>query len=371
MTDAPPPWVPPVAQPVAPPVPVVPPPTPPTAVAGPPPGYPGSHVGYAPAPRPPSRGPSTLAIVLIVVGVLAALVVGLVFLVGALASSIESYDPPEYTAAPEPAESPRPTFSPPPTNLGPGGVGDTLTTSHGVSVRLGKAECGLDGAVGVDVVPDGQFCRVIVNVLNESPEQIKVTGIDFTLIGPTGQFTASSEASRFRDQPTSGFLRPGAEFEVRLYFDVPVGTVIDRFEYQRNLAFDDRLSWFVQPTAVGDGPASPEAPPGNAKGPVGTALITTDGLVPDGQFCRVTYDVTNGTDDDIKLQAFDLTLFAGGDAYTTSSEANRFDGEERSAWLQPGDTATSVIYYDIPEGLSPDRVRYVQYYGSAVDFIVS
>lgn len=389
MTDPPQPpqaWVPPVAQPVPPPV--------MTPLLAPPPPGPSNPNPYAPTPpRPSSGGPSTLVIVLIVVGVLVALIVGLVFLFGSLINSIGSsspYDPP--VSQPDPVFTPRESTAPPPT-APVGGPDQTLTTEHGVSITVEKPSCVsyADGQGGAS----HRRCSVPVDVANDGLEQIKLSSIDFGLyIGET-RYAPNSEDSLFFGVPRSSRLDPANGGLVLLWFDVPVdGAEPTSLEFQRYGVVDTALTVeFSQPSA-GAQPAPPVftgAPLGstlqalptfnNEMGYLEITMHTVEcGLTeapsdegtlrPDGQFCKVTATVGNQTAGAQKVSGADFTLIVDGKRVTTSSPANRFDGQRRSDFMESGEADECILWFDVPVGAVPTGVSYFTYGGSPADFTV-
>lgn len=392
MTDPPEPpvaWVPPVAQPVPPPV-----RTP--LLAPPPPGSnPYAPNPYAPnpaAPQPPTggRGPSNLAIVLIVVGVLVGLVVGLVVLFTALVSSIQPYDPP--VSEPEPVFTPRESTAPPPTSP-VGGPGDTLTTDHGVSITVETPSCVSYGNGEGETTH--RRCSVPVDMVNDGLEQIKVSSIDFALYLGDARYSPTSEDSLFFGVPRSTRLDPATGGLVLLWFDVAIdGGEPTSLEFQRYGVVDTQLTVeFSQ-----RGPAQPPAQHDENTAPLGSTLQvypsydTADGSLavtvltvqcglpeapaedgpirPEGEFCAVTATVGNGTSESQKVSGADFTLLAGGTRVTTSSPANRFDGQRRSDFVDPGAVIDCTVWFDVPVGTTPTAVRFATYYGDAATFAV-
>lgn len=385
MTE-PPAWVPPVAQPVPPPI---------AATITPPP--PPARIEY-PVSRPspnPGRGPSTLIIVLIVVGVLVALIVGLIALVNSLISSIDS-SLPDYPGEPyaptepyEPYEPVDAVVDPPPAYPGPGVIGTTLTTPDGVSATLEKLDCGLDGAVGMDLVPEGQFCRVSLVLLNESPQQLEMGSGQFVLFGGDAEYPTVPEANKFADQPGGVFLRPNAEADVFVYFDVPIDAVVDR------LVYENALTWSLVPGAeAAPAPTTPPTDTNGSRTPLGTTVVTeefgadgglaitvtavTCGLAeapdspkpiePAGEFCRVDATVENRTDEQYKVSGADFTLLTADSSYTTELSANRYSYQRISDWIQPGETDDCVLFFDVPPETVATGVRFSTASGSGVTF---
>jgi hypothetical protein len=330
--------------------------------------------------------------VLIVFGSLVILVVLFVVLVRSVLMSF-SFDVPPYPAStPAPQFTPRESTAPPPT-APLGGPGETLTTDHGVSITVETPSCYNLQASG-DPKDVQRRCSVPVDVANDGPEQIKLSSADFALFLGETRYLPTSEDSLFFGVPRTSLLDPANGGLVLLWFDVAVdGGVPTRLEFSRYNAIDTALTVEFPPPSTTIG--YPETP-GPDTGPVGSTLYADptyhnapgfmavtvlsvecglaeapqeDGpLEPDGEFCAVTATVGNETDHQQKVSGADFALIGEGSTFSTWSPANRFDGQRRGDFIEPGEVAECILWFDVPAGTAPSAIRYFTYGGSILTF---
>lgn len=290
---------------------------------------------------------------------------------------------------PSPVFTPRESTAPPPT--APAGVaGDTLTTEHGVSITVESPSCYLyqAGAPG----ETARRCSVPVEVVNDGPEQIKVSASDFDLFIGETVYTPNSEESLFFGVPRASRLEPATGGLVLLWFDVALEGEPTSLVYQRLYSIDTELTVEFAPPPT----AAPPPPASDTVAPIGSTLeapvLTEEGVLAvtvhslecglaeapaedgpidaEGQFCRVEATVQNNLMDTTKVSGADFTLLAGEERFTTASPANRFDGQRRSAFIEPGGSADCTVWFDVPLGTAPTAVHYVTYWGTGVTFTV-
>ncbi len=290
---------------------------------------------------------------------------------------------------------PTPVFTPrdptaPPATAPQGAAGDTLTTEHGVSITVEAPSCYSFQAGSPGDVE--RRCSVPVDVVNDGPEQIKVSASDFDLFFDDTRYTPNAEDSLFFGVPRASWLDPATAGMVLLWFDVALEGEPTSLVYQRLYSVDTALTVeFVPPPT-----AAPPPPVSDTVAPIGSTLeapvLTEEGVLAvtvhslecglaeapaedgpitaEGQFCRVEATVQNNLLDTTKVSGADFTLIAGEKRFTTASPANRFDGQRRSAFIEPGGSADCTVWFDVPAGTAPTAVHYVTYWGTGVTFTV-
>lgn len=77
-----------------------------------------------------------------------------------------------------------------------------------------------------------------------------------------------------------------------------------------------------------------------------------------GEFCEIRFTVVNGTDDSLSLSSYDVKGKIGKAEYDTSSSNNRFGDDYFGTDVNPGLTADSVVYFDVPAGSTLESITY-------------
>lgn len=123
------------------------------------------------------------------------------------------------------------------------GVGDTVTSSDGVSFTVNAISCGLAGAGEgfLEEKAKGEFCEVKFTLLNGTDDALNASSYDITAaIGPA-EYETSSIANTFGGDSFGTDINPGLSAECVVYFDVPAGVALDTVTYSGLLSFDTPL----------------------------------------------------------------------------------------------------------------------------------
>jgi len=129
------------------------------------------------------------------------------------------------------------------------GIGETGTTESGISYVVNSSECGIE-SVGSEAEYDlteavGQYCAVDVTMTNNSTEPAYFSSSDVTGFVGESEYTNDSSATYAGAEDGGSSiiseLNPGAAGTIKVYFDVPDGTALDRVELSSLATFTDGI----------------------------------------------------------------------------------------------------------------------------------
>jgi len=90
-----------------------------------------------------------------------------------------------------------------------------------------------------------------------------------------------------------------------------------------------------------------------------------------GQFCRVKFTIKNGSTDSISIYGDDVSALLGEATYDVSSSTiNKFGDDYFGTEINPGLSAKSVVYFDMPSKTKPDFIKYVPTFSFFTDDIL-
>jgi hypothetical protein len=79
---------------------------------------------------------------------------------------------------------------------------------------------------------------------------------------------------------------------------------------------------------------------------------------PVGEWCQIDYTVQNGGTEAVSLLSGDIKAYAGDAAYEADDATGRFGQDYFTTDVNPGLSADSVVFVDVPVGTSLDAVAF-------------